>query len=274
MTVKQKLFWCCVVFPDFIKHFRKMNDEQIVRDIRQSMDDLEDLVSDTDTFGSQMVRWALERLEEPAAVARRENGKKGGRPRKNNVDAATREGSDESTTVSRNMPRVGQNGTHPRIQGGKRAAQGAMSPSPSGAAQDGKFRGSAKTKGESNTGSTVQAVCPESCNIYDQETSRTSTNEARESQRAGGNSVRRVAKVSTPPVRSAGPMPSEKEPVLDYAAERELDEADAYNCWYVTVKERGGCDADGNPVSDWKAFVKKWCATAEKNRKRNKGNQQ
>ena len=72
----------------------------------------------------------------------------------------------------------------------------------------------------------------------------------------------------------SGPMPSEKEPVLDYASERELDEADAYNCWYVTVKERGGCDADGNPVNDWKSFVKKWCATADKNRKRNKGNQQ
>ncbi len=156
MTVEWNKFWCRVLFKEFIRHFRKLNDEQIVRDIRQSMDDLEDMVYDTDTFGSQMVRWANERAEEPAAIARRENGKKGGRPRKN----------------------------------------------------------------------------------------------------------------------PSGPMPSEKEPVLDYAAERELDEADAYNCWYVTVKERGGCDADGNPVSDWKAFVKKWCATADKNRKRNKGNQQ
>lgn len=154
MAVEWNKFWCRVLFKEFIKHFRKMNDEQIVRDIRQSMDDLEDLVADTDTFGSKMVRWAQERAEQyPMA---RENGKKGGRPRKN----------------------------------------------------------------------------------------------------------------------PSGPMPSEKEPVLDYAAERELDEADAYNCWYVTVKERGGCDADGNPVNDWKSFVKKWCATADKNRKRNKGNQQ
>lgn len=156
MVVPWDKFWCRVLFKEFIKHFRKLNDDQIVRDIRQSMDDLEDMVDDTDTFGSQMVRWANERAEEPFATAARENGKKGGRPRKN----------------------------------------------------------------------------------------------------------------------PSGPMPSEKEPVLDYAAERELDEADAYNCWYVTVKERGGCDADGNPVNDWKSFVKKWCATADKNRKRNKGNQQ
>lgn len=150
MTVEWNKFWCRVLFKEFIRHFRKLNDEQIVRDIRQSMDDLEDMVDDTDTFGSQMVRWANERVEEPAAIARRENGKKGGRPRKNH----------------------------------------------------------------------------------------------------------------------SGPMPSEKEPVLDYAAERELDEADAYNCWYVTVKERGGCDADGNAITDWKAFVTRWCATADKNRKK------
>lgn len=150
--VKQKLFWCGVSFQDFIKHFRKLNDEQIVRDIRQSMDDLEDLVCDTDSFGSQMVRWANERAEGPFATAARENGKKGGRPRKN----------------------------------------------------------------------------------------------------------------------PSGPMPSDKQQVYDYAAERGLDTEDAYNCWYVTVNNRGGCDADGNPVTDWKAFVTKWCETSAKNRKKGK----
>ena len=73
-----------------------MTDEQIVKDVRQSMDDLEDLVSDTDTFGSQMVRWAQERADEPFAMAARENGKKGGRPRKNQdttADGDTREDS-------------------------------------------------------------------------------------------------------------------------------------------------------------------------------------
>lgn len=76
-------WWAKVLFKEFIKHFRKMDDEQIVRDIRQSMDDLEELVPDTDTFGSKMVRWSIGRADEPPAVASRENGKKGGRPRKN-----------------------------------------------------------------------------------------------------------------------------------------------------------------------------------------------
>lgn len=95
MTVEWNRFWCRVLFKEFIKHFRKMTDEQIVRDIRQSMDDLEDLVADTDSFGSQMVRWAIERADEPFATAARENGKKGGRPRKDKKDttagAPTRE---------------------------------------------------------------------------------------------------------------------------------------------------------------------------------------
>lgn len=97
------IFWCKVFFKAFIKHFRKMTDEEIVRDIRQSMDDLEDLVEDTDTFGSQMVRWANERADEPFATAARENGKKGGRPRKNKTipqDADTREGKEGNAPPS------------------------------------------------------------------------------------------------------------------------------------------------------------------------------
>lgn len=81
MTTKNDRFWAKVLFREFIKHYRKMTDEQIVRDVRQSMDDLDDLVDDTDTFGSKMVRWSAGRAEQyPMA---RENGKKGGRPRKN-----------------------------------------------------------------------------------------------------------------------------------------------------------------------------------------------
>ena len=95
MASRNDIFWCRVFFKAFIKHFRKMSDEEIVKDIRQSMDDLEDLVGDTDTFGSQMVRWANGRADEPFATAARENGKKGGRPRKDKKDttagAPTRE---------------------------------------------------------------------------------------------------------------------------------------------------------------------------------------
>lgn len=83
MSVVWDIFWCKVFFKEYIKHYRKMTDEQIVKDVRQSMDDLEDLVDSSDSFGSQMVRWSIERAEQPFATAARENGKKGGRPRKN-----------------------------------------------------------------------------------------------------------------------------------------------------------------------------------------------
>lgn len=88
MASRNDIFWCKVFFKAFIKHFRKMSDEEIVKDIRQSMDDLEDLAGDTDTFGSQMVRWANGRADEPFATAARENGKKGGRPRKDKESTA------------------------------------------------------------------------------------------------------------------------------------------------------------------------------------------
>lgn len=80
MTALNDRFWAKVLFSQFIKHFRKMNDEQIVADIKQSMDDLEDLIDEGDSFGAKMVRWSMERVDQyPQA---RENGKKGGRPRK------------------------------------------------------------------------------------------------------------------------------------------------------------------------------------------------
>ena len=45
-----------------------------------------------------------------------------------------------------------------------------------------------------------------------------------------------------------------------------LDTADAYECWHVTVNERNGLTADGKPVKNWKAYVKKWCETRAKRR--------
>ena len=78
-------FWAKVLFKEFIRHYRKLDDAQIVADVRKSMDDLEDLVDDADSFGSKMVRWSMERVDQyPQA---RENGKKGGRPKKIPQDA-------------------------------------------------------------------------------------------------------------------------------------------------------------------------------------------
>ena len=161
-------------------------------------------------------------------------------------EAATREGADVSTTFSNPMRRVPQNEAPAHGFSGGRTAQGTMSRSPEAAAQSGK--------------------------VYDQEAAPTSTNgprqaEAPRSQRAGGNSLR-VAKVSTPPARSSGPMPEGKQEVYDFAAAEGLDTADAYECWHVTVNERDGLTADGKPVKNWKAYVRKWCETRGNRRKK------
>lgn len=89
MVASNDRFWAKVLFREYIRHYRKMTDEQIVNDVRQSMDDLEELVEESPTFGSKMVKWSMQRQQEPPAIASRENGKQGGRPRKNSKSTAT-----------------------------------------------------------------------------------------------------------------------------------------------------------------------------------------
>ena len=74
-------FWTKVAFMDFIKHFRKMTAAEIVADIQQSMDDLEDLNPKGSSFGAKMVRWSSERITANSERLQA-NGRKGGRPRK------------------------------------------------------------------------------------------------------------------------------------------------------------------------------------------------
>ena len=141
-------------------------------------------------------------------------------------DAATREGADESTTVS------------------------------------GQFRGSAKNQGKSNTGSTVPAVCPESGDI-----SKARQSQARESQRRAGADSVRGTPLHSAPARSSGTMPADVQVVYDFAAAENLDPVDAYECWNVTVNERDGKTADGKRITNWKAYVRKWCVTRASNRR-------
>ena len=61
--------------------------------------------------------------------------------------------------------------------------------------------------------------------------------------------------------RPSGPMPSDKQKVYDFAAEEGLDVTDAYECWDCTVNERNGKTADGKRIRDWKAYVRRWCAS-------------
>lgn len=94
------------------------------------------------------------------------------------------------------------------------------------------------------------------------------TPEALVNQKRTGTAVpelRRAAH-SPAPVRSSGPMPANVQKVYDFADLEGLDKDDAYECWYVTTAERDGNDADGNPVTNWKAFVRTWCNTRSKKR--------
>ena len=170
-----------------------------------------------------------------------------------NGDAATREGADVSTTVSRNM------------------------------------RQSAKTRDNSESCRYAPPSCsPEDGIIYDQDAS-ISTNdpqpegltgpshggsvaslEARHGQaleskrRTGGSSVRGMAKVAQPPVRS-GRKFRNKEEFIQWAIDTGLDPDDAGNCWEATI-ERGGLTKDGKKVDNICAYTVKWCRTSKKNR--------
>lgn len=94
------------------------------------------------------------------------------------------------------------------------------------------------------------------------------TPEALVNQKRTGTAVpelRRAAH-SPAPVRTSGPMPEDRQAVIDFAVAEGLDVDDACECWYVTTAERDGNDADGNPVTNWKAFVRTWCNTRSKKR--------
>lgn len=159
-------------------------------------------------------------------------------------DAATCEGAEvvnsrESgaaapTTVSRNMRRVPQNEAPAHGFSGGRTAQGTMSRSPEAAAQSGKDYGPRQT-------------------------------EDRQSRRTGGSSVRGMAKVAQPSVRSRASFRN-KEDFIQWAIDDGLDPVDAGECWEAT-EERGGKDADGNTVKNMKAFARQWCRTRANNRR-------
>lgn len=190
MTALKDRFWAKVAFKEFIRHYRKMTAEQKAADIDASMDALEDLDDTGNSFGSKMVRWSMERVDQyPMA---QENGKKGGRPRK----SLTADG--------------------------------------------------------------------DSANIYG-DAAISDFSEARESQRrAGADSVRGMAKVAQPPVRS-GRKFRNKEEFIQWAIDTGLDPNDAGDCWEATM-ERGGLTKDGKKVDNICAYTVKWCRTSKKNR--------
>lgn len=97
-------FWCKIMFKEFIKHFRKLDDVSIVNDIKDSMDALENLDCSGNSFGSLMVNLSNARIEENRKQ-RIEAGRKGGQARAKNrlknlaaEDGGDREASQNNAT--------------------------------------------------------------------------------------------------------------------------------------------------------------------------------
>lgn len=199
-------------------------------------------------------------------------------------DAATREGAEvvvcresgatEPTTVSRNMRRVPQNEAPAHGFSGGRTAQGTMSRSPEAAAQSGKDSAKTRDTRDDSRG----RYAPPSCSPEDGIPAETAPShggsvaslearqgQARESRRTGGSSVRGMAKVAQPSVRSRASFRN-KEDFIQWAIDDGLDPVDAGECWEAT-EERGGKDADGNTVKNMKAFARQWCRTRANNRR-------
>ncbi|MBR4348294.1 MAG: hypothetical protein IKP90_05075 [Fibrobacter sp.] len=214
--------------------------------------------------------------------------RKSGTSANNYGDAATREGAEvvdsrESgaavpTTVSRNMRRVPQNEAPAHGFSGGRTAQGTMSRSPEAAAQSGKDYDQEAAKTRDTRDDSRGRYAPPSCSPEDGNPAETAPShggsvaslearqgQARESRRTGGSSVRGMAKVAQPSVRSRASFRN-KEDFIQWAIDDGLDPVDAGECWEAT-EERGGKDADGNTVKNMKAFARQWCRTRANNRR-------
>lgn len=204
-------------------------------------------------------------------------------------DAATREGAEvtdcresgatEPTTVSRNMRRVPQTEAPAHGFSGGRTAQGTMSRSPEAAAQSGKAYDQETAKTRDTRDYSRGRYAPPSCSPEDGNPAETAPShggsvaslEARQvqalvSRRTGGSSVRGMAKVAQPSVRSRASFRN-KEEFIQWAIDTGLDPDDAGNCWEATM-ERGGLTKDGKKVDNICAYTVKWCRTSKKNREK------
>lgn len=193
-------------------------------------------------------------------------------------DAATREGADESTTVSRNMRRVPQNEAPAHGFSGGRTAQGTMSRSPEAAAQSGKDSAKTRDTRDDSRG----RYAPPSCSPEDGNPAETAPShggsvaslearqgQALESRRTGGSSVRGMAKVAQPSVRSRAKnsrCPNSREEFHAFVADNKLHEGLAEE-WYAMHEARGWVDRDGKPIKEWKGALYNYCTKTEQKRR-------
>lgn len=94
--------------------------------------------------------------------------------------------------------------------------------------------------------------------------------QARESQRrTGGSSVRGMAKVAQPPVRSRAKnsrCPNSRDEFHAFVADNNLHEGLAEE-WYAIHEAREWVDRDGNPIKDWRGALYNYCTKTEQKRR-------
>jgi len=93
--------------------------------------------------------------------------------------------------------------------------------------------------------------------------------EARQSMRTGGSSVRGMAKVAQPSVRSRAKnsrCPNSREDFHAFVADNKLHEGLAEE-WYAIHEAREWVDKNGNPIKDWRGALYNYCTKTEQKRK-------
>ncbi len=225
-------YWAKVLFCEFIRHYRKMDDAEIVADVKQSMDDLEALLPCGNSFGAKMVRWSNERIE----FNRETRGKKGGRPKKSPQDAPNGNAGDDTPD----------------------AGNGAALKTPTSCDQlksDGDTREGSLDMHLAREGGTLESGT--SATIYALDGL---TGKDRRARAPGTTAKSRGARVPEVP---------DSEDLYEHVAAEGLDEFDARQ-WFEMCSDRGWKDRYGNPIGNWKGALKRFCDAKARRRGKEK----
>ena len=229
-----KGFFAAIPFSEFIRHFRKMTIEEAGEDVMKSMDDIEELKEDGKSFGSLMVRLMNERIS-ANSEKNRINGKKGGRPKKN-----------QETTQDAPNGNAGDDMSD--------AGNGAAAKTPTSCDQltaDGDTREGSHDMYQAREGGTLESGT--SATIY--------ALDGLTKPRAPGTTAKsRGARVPEVP---------DSEDLYEHVAAEGLDEFDARQ-WFEMCSDRGWKDRYGNPIGNWKGALKRFCDAKARRRGKEK----
>ena len=216
-----------------------MSDEEIVRDIRASLVALAKLKDSGDSFGAAMVKIAKQRLQGSAAKTARANGKKGGRPKKN-----------QETTQDAPNGNAGEDMPD--------AGNGAALKTPTSCDQltaDGDTREDSQDMYQAREGGTSESGT--SATIYALDGLAGKDRRARAPQDLDGVPGARVPEVP------------DSEDLYEHVAAEGLDEFDARQ-WFEMCSDRGWKDRYGNPIGNWKGALKRFCDAKARRRGKEK----